>query len=357
MSTDDVLSLWNFDRLPYSTAELPGTGGRIKSACEDFEVEEVPAYEPCGEGEHAFVWVEKRGLTTRELVELLARVTGCDDREIGVAGLKDKHAVTRQYVSLPARYADKLDRVESDNVRVLHVKRHRNKLRAAHLRGNRFCVVVRDPTADALERAQAVARVVCEQGFPNYFGPQRFGREGQTLRLGLDLLLGRKRPEQLPRARRRFLLRLATSAAQAFLFNLALARRLQQGLLRTVLPGDVLKVRATGGLFVARQVELEQARLQRREVMVAGPLFGPRMKRPEAAAAELEEGVLAECGLSWSDFERVRKTARGGRRPYLVWPEQFQVERVEVGLRFRFFLPAGCYATALLREFMKVPLE
>ena len=122
-------------------------GGRLKVRPEDFIVEEIPAYEPCGDGEHLFLWIEKRDLSAESLTTFVAKKLGIGRDAIGMAGLKDRRAITRQYLSVPARCADKVPTVESDSVKVLRSKRHRNKLHTGHLKGNRFEILLRDATA------------------------------------------------------------------------------------------------------------------------------------------------------------------------------------------------------------------
>src|SRR5947209_15208309 len=131
---------------PLLTASLPGVGGRIKTQPEDFEVEEVPAYEPCGQGEHLYLWVEKRGMGAEYFARQVAQRLGLRPGDVGTAGMKDRHAVTRQWVSVPAAVEPLLPQLDGDGVRLLRVNRHTNKLKPGHLRGNRFRVLIRDVT-------------------------------------------------------------------------------------------------------------------------------------------------------------------------------------------------------------------
>ena len=200
--------------LPYLTANLPGIGGQLKAAPEDFVVEEIPAYEPSGEGQHLFLWIEKRDLPHDLLLRRLSKLLEISPNDIGVAGIKDRRAVTRQYVSVPSTCASRVAELNSDELHVLRAVLHGNKLRTGHVRGNRFTVVVRKPHQDARDRATAIASILLQSGFPNYYGEQRFGHDGETLALGLDLLAGRKAPRDIPFSKRKFLLRLALSAVQ-----------------------------------------------------------------------------------------------------------------------------------------------
>jgi tRNA pseudouridine13 synthase len=239
---------------PLLTAELPGIGGQLRTVPEDFEVEEIPAYPPSGEGNFLYLWVEKRDMGAEFFTRHLARRLGIPEAEVGTAGLKDRHAVTRQMVSVPAFAEDRLPQLEGDGVRVLSVGRHSNKLKPGHLHGNRFRILIRGAAADSAERLPALLERIRRDGLPNFYGTQRFGRDGETLRLGLDLLSGAN-----VRVRSGFLRKLALSAAQSGLFNDYLARRMRDGLLRKVLPGDVMAKWPFGGMFVAQDVPAEQA--------------------------------------------------------------------------------------------------
>jgi tRNA pseudouridine13 synthase len=339
--------------LPFLTAPLPGIGGRIKAVPEDFVVEEIHAYEPVGEGEHLFLRVEKRDLSAEDLVAHLSRTLRISRNEVGVAGLKDRRAVTRQYISVPATAEPLISQVDSERVRVLDARRHRNKLRSGHLRGNRFDILVREVAEEAASKAAAIAGVINQRGFPNYFGEQRFGRDGDTAKLGFDLLAGRRRPADLEPRRRRFLLRLALSAAQSAMFNAALAERINDHLLGSVLPGDVMQVCASGGCFVAEDAAVEQSRYDARETVLTGPLFGPRMKAATGVVAARELRVLDDFGITIAQLAAFEWLTPGSRRPFVVWPDDLRIDGGPNGVRFRFTLPSGCYATVLLREFCK----
>lgn len=339
--------------LPFLSAPLPGIGGTLKSRPEDFIVDEIPAYEPSGEGEHLFLWIQKTDVAAEDLIAQVARACGIGRRDVGMAGMKDRRAVSRQYVSVPARCEPMIGRVESERIHVLRSSRHGNKLRTGHLRGNRFQIRIRDVGANAAADAAAISDLVGRRGYPNYFGAQRFGRDGQTLALGLDLLRGASQIASIPAGRRRFLVRLALSAAQSALFNAALSERLNDVLLHTVLAGDVMERTSSGGQFVAADVETEQPRYDRRETVVTGPIFGPKMMEPTGEPAAWEARILNAHGLSGHDFERFPKLTAGTRRPFVVWPHDLKVDADSEGIVVSVTLPSGAYATTLLREFTR----
>jgi tRNA pseudouridine13 synthase len=333
---------------PLVTADLPGIGGRIKAVPEDFEVEEVPAYQPSGQGGFLYLWVEKRGIGAEYFVRQVARRLGIATSEVGTAGLKDRHAVTRQMVSVPDQVEDRLGQLDGDGIRVLSVSRHGNKLRPGHLHGNRFRILIRDPDAAAAERLEPLLQRLRSHGLANFYGPQRFGRQGETLHLGLELLRGQSPPVRNP-----FLRKLALSAAQSALFNHYLGTRLTDGLLRRVLAGDVMAKWPFGGIFVAQDIEREQARLDAREIVPAGPIFGRKMFRAAGEAAAREEQVLRDAQLSVSAFGGFGKLLSGTRRHSLVYCDDLAAQVESEGVRLSFTLPAGSYATVLLREIAK----
>ncbi len=335
---------------PLFTAELPGVGGRVRVRDEDFEVEEVPSYEPSGSGEHLYLWIEKRGIAPEHFARTIAQRLGTHPGNIGTAGLKDRHAVTRQWVSAPKECEANVPKLDGGGIRILKTGLHTNKLKPGHLRGNRFRLLIRD--ANRAVDVDAILNRIRSQGLPNFYGPQRFGREGSTVELGWQCLAGKA-----PRRIRPFLFRFALSAVQSLLFNDYLARRLTDGLLRTVLEGDVMAKWPLGALFVARDVPAEQARFDARETVTAGPMFGKKTFPAEGLAAEREAAVLKSHNLSPASFAGFGKLVLGTRRHNLIYLDDLTATWEADGLRLGFTLPAGSYATVLLAEVMKSRLE
>jgi tRNA pseudouridine13 synthase len=348
---------------PLATASLPGIGGRIKAVPEDFEVEEIPAYSPSGSGDFLYLWMEKRGLGAEFFQREIAKRLGLVTSEVGTAGLKDRHALTRQWVSVPASAEPDLARLEGGGMRVLSVGRHTNKLRAGHLRGNRFRIAIRDIArdVDVLAVVQAVVEQLRGSGLPNFYGHQRFGHDGETLLLGQALLHGKPAPAlpdgRRPNLHKPFLRKLCLSAVQAALFNDYLAARMNDGLLQRVLPGDVMARWPHGGMFVAEDVPAEQARFDRREIVTAGPIFGRKTFPARDEAAAREAAVLAAASLTRESFGRFGKLLMGSRRHNVVFIDDLTADLQLEHLQLTFSLPAGSYATVLLREIMKTNLE
>ncbi len=333
------------------TAHLGGIGGVYKSKPEDFVVEEVPAYEPSGEGEHVYLWVECVGASTPWATKRIAKAFGVKPRDVGVAGFKDRVAVTRQWVSLPGKGLEPSEMLGEvcEGVTVLEASRHKNKLKRGHLKGNRFELVVREVGEGALERARAIMAELESGGAPNYYGEQRFGKEGETLRMGLGVMRGTEH------VRDRKLRRLCVNAVQSALFNDALVERVGAGTLGAVEAGDVMGLRTSGGVFRVEEDEVEQAqsRLDAGELVVTGPMFGPKMIRPAGGVDAREEAFLVARGLGRDEFDGVGSMAPGGRRPYVVYPKEVSLEGDGDTLTMRFFLPSGAYATVILEEIMR----
>jgi len=334
------------DRWPRSLPP-PAARGRLRVEPEDFEVEELPAYPPSGEGEHLFLWIEKRLRTTDQVVRELASGLGISADEVGCAGLKDRRAVTRQWLSVPARVEGRLEGLALAGARVLERARHGNKLRTGHLRGNRFRLLVRGVEPAAGPELAARAEELKRRGAPNYFGPQRFGQKLANEAEGRAVLAGRGRRHD------RRGLRFVLNAAQAALFNDLLARRLQADLFTRVLEGDLLVKAETGGQFLCQSSAEDQPRADRLEVHPTGPMFGPKMRAPQGLPARMEAEVLAAGEIAPEAFQRFARLTQGTRRALRLALSDLALAHEPAGLRLDFSLPAGAYATAVLRELVE----
>ncbi len=331
-------------RLPGRPA--PTGGGQTKIVPADFVVDEVPAYPPSGTGEFLLLHVEKEDVSGSELVRRVARRLGISRGDIGVAGIKDRRAITRQWISVPARdVADPaaIDGAVGDSGRItlLATGRHDNKLRTGHLKGNRFEIRVygRDPGLDAAAAASLESAAV--DGMPNVFGAQRFG-DGDTPEIGLRVLAGDRS------VRDKRMRRLGISAVQSWVFNTWLEARLAHGTIHQALAGDVLQKRPSGGKFTCDDPETDTARIAAGELVVTGPIPGKKVRGATGVPGELEADALAASGVALADFARVGRLALGARRAALAWPGATSCEREGDALVLRFTLPRGCYATVLL---------
>ncbi len=346
-------------KLPFAAPSCPKLTGRIKAEPEDFVVEEVPAYEFSGDGDHILLYVEKRDVAHGDMLRMLGAALGVRDQDIGTAGTKDRRAVTRQWISVPVACAGALDagRLAGPEggpvpgIRVLETTRHTNKLKTGHLRGNRFRILVRDADATLIPELRAAAEIIAANGFPNIFGGQRFGRNMDNVGLGLALLGLGQGGGRGPRVGN-FERRMAISAVQSAMFNLWVAARYADGLTRTVLEGDVMAKTATGGMFQSTDPVTDQARFDAGEIAITGPMFGGRMMGAGAVAGERENAILAAAGMDARSFAPAGKLAEGTRRDLVVVPEGLAVDVTPDGALFSFFLPKGCYASVLMREFV-----
>jgi tRNA pseudouridine13 synthase len=339
----------------------PLPSGRIKESPEDFVVEEIPAYAPSGTGEHVFVRFTKRDRTTLDAVRAVARALDCDPRAAGFAGMKDKRAVATQTLSLQAprgtSAADLAARAAGlaiDGITVHEATPHPHKMKAGHLAGNRFAIVVRDvPEERAREVTTALERIGL-QGVPNAFGAQRFGSRGDNAERALAWLRGEERAPRDPRV-----LRLLWSSLQSAVFNAVLDARVGDGTWLTALEGDLLKLRSSGGLFGCSDVQTDGPRVASGEVSPTGPILGARMRWPEGRAAELERSTAARILGDGFDLGRTRSLGEGSRRALRLWVQDLRWESVKAGsptpsgkpaacVRVYFVLPKGSYATTVL---------
>ncbi len=324
----------------------PSLTAAFKSVPEDFVVHERLGFEPSGAGEHAFLIVEKRGANTEWVARQLARFAAVGPVAIGFAGLKDRHAVAVQHftVHLPGRPDPDWRALADPEFRVLAATRHQRKLPRGALAGNRFAIVLREVAGD---RAVAESRLaeLARRGAPNYFGEQRFGREGGNVEAARAMFAG----APAGRAQRSVLI----SAARSALFNAVCTARVGDGSWECGRDGDVFQLDGRGSIFGPEPIDdTLRERLARGEVHATGPLWGSGPPPTAAATADLELACAeAEPELA-RGLERVG--LRQERRPLRVMPRNLTF-RWDAGerLALEFDLPAGSYATVMLREFAR----
>ncbi|MCP5159404.1 MAG: tRNA pseudouridine(13) synthase TruD [Gammaproteobacteria bacterium] len=338
-----------FDPLPFAHGQ-PGLSGRWRGMPEDFQVREVLDFPLEGVGEHAWLWVRKRGANTDWVARQLAQKAGVAVGAVSYAGLKDRHAVTEQWFSvhLPGKADPDWNIDPHPDFTVLKTVRHSRKLRRGALSGNAFRITIRDLDGDP---AELVARwqTVSAAGVPNYFGEQRFGREAGNLERAEAMLSGQAK------VRDRHQRGLYLSAARSALFNGVLAQRVVAGTWNQVLPGEVLMLAGSHSIFVVAEVdETLYQRVAAFDLHPTGPLWGAGELRSSGQVRELEEAVAAtwpifRAGLAAVDLKQERRALR------LVMQDatlKFPEANV-AALDFR--LPAGAYATSVLRELVANP--
>lgn len=394
---------------PYLTGQIPGIGGIIKESPEDFLVEEVPSYLPCGSGEHCYLTIEKRGVTTLEAISRIAHGLKVPEREVGYAGMKDAAGVTRQTISIQWITPEKALSLELDGINVVSAERHSNKLKPGHLKGNRFRVVIRAVSAAAAQLVPAILDILGKRGIPNYFGYQRYGAHGNSHLIGaamlrrdwhecVDRLIGEPaavrdegwsaaigaylqgdlggalrlfprhcrnerdvlqrlvaRPGEYEKAFSAVhprLKKLYLSAVQSFLFDQTVARRIE-GIDR-LMTGDLACKHINGACFLVEDAVVVQGRADTFEISASGPMFGCKMKSPEAAVRELEGEILEKGGVDRSLFDLPGGLRmEGGRRPLRVPAGDLSWSASGDAVTVEFTLPKGSYATSLIREITK----
>ena len=403
--------------LPYLTPDFAGVRGSLKSRPEDFFVQEIPLYEPTGEGEHVYAEIQKVGLTTFDAINRMADALRVSSRDIGYAGMKDARAVTRQVLSIQGTTEEAVMNLRIPNLTVNWAIRHGNKLRIGHLAANRFAIKVRDVTPTDVVKLRPVLDTLEQRGMPNYFGEQRFGRRGNNHLLGAALVRGdaddvlahllgspdpaiddsqsmggRKAYERgdlalamklMPRRsgmERRILHRLIktknpvaavkaideklrrlwVSALQSELFNQVVAARINS--LDKLMDGDLAWKHDSGAVFPVESAATEQARAESFEISPSGPLVGYRMTIPQGEPLRIEHEVMTEYELSPENFRvEGRLKVKGARRPLRVKPTDMDlaggVDEHGPHITVAFTLPSGSFATVLLRELMKSERE
>ncbi len=394
---------------PCLTAHIPGTGGTIKESAEDFLVEEIPAYLPCGSGTHAYLVIEKRGITTPEAIRRIARQIGVNEKDVGYAGLKDAVGVTRQTISIEHIDLAMAEGLELDRVKVLAVGRHTNKLKLGHLKGNHFTVTVRGISEQSSTIVPQVLEILRHRGVPNYFGYQRYGSQGSShligeamlkrdWKLAVDRLIGLPeavRDDQWRRAIEAYhrgtmaesaalmprhcrteaevlrtlaarpaewekafsminirLRKLYLSAFQSFLFDRVVEKRIDT--LDQIRHGDLAWKHTNGACFLVEDADTEAPRAAGFDISPSGPIFGAKMTWPGGIQRQLEESILAETGITAEQFDLGNGLKLDGERRPLRIPITDVAWSIDAdNVHLSFTLPKGSYATSVIREVTK----
>jgi len=320
----------------------PGCRGVLKQQPADFVVEELLPFAPEGCGEHVFLHIENANDNTGYIARSLARLAGVRSHDVGFAGLKDRYGLTRQWFSvwLPGKPEPEWQTLQSDNLRILAIARHARKLKRGSLSGNRFAITIRDFLGDRA-RCERQLRTISSEGFPNYFGEQRFGHGGTNIAGAQALFKGAKVERELRS--------LYLSAARSLLFNRVLSERVKSANWNIVLSGDVLNLAGSNSRFACDTVdETLLERLRAGDIHPTGPLWGQGELPSRAGVAELERVIAAStpdlsAGLAAAGLLQDRRSLR-------VIPKALSWFFSDTSLQLSFELPAGGYATALLRE-------
>ena len=348
MTTDASPSIYIVPaELPYAFG-TPRVTASLKAELEDFRVQETLGFSLEGEGQHVWLHIEKKDLTTEHVAKTLAKIARVKSREIGYAGLKDRHAVTRQWFSVDMGRKDDLpwQVLLPANCRLIKSMRHTKKLRRGVLKGNTFDITLRGVSGN-IDEFEERAALIRKHGAPNYFGEQRFGEQGANVDPAYRLLRG-----ELV-IRNRFRRGIYYSCARALLFNRVLARRVVLSNWHCPIAGDVMMLEGSRSRFT---VTIPDSELVQRgsslDIHPSGPLWGKRESSPSGEAGRIENEVLRDYGdwlkgLETADLEYDRRPLRvavGDFHHQLIGNDQIKV---------RFSLPAGAYATMVLRELVR----
>ena len=331
--------------LAYLQKTPPKQAALLKAECADFVVKEQLGYDMSGDGEFVAVKVRKTDCNTLFVGEQLAKFAGISARNMSYAGLKDRKAVTEQWFSLqmPGQPTPDFSQFSLEGVEILDVTRHQRKIRIGSLQGNHFEILLRN--AKETDELKVRLDFLAKNGFPNYFTEQRFGRDGNNLTQALRWANGEIKVKD--RHKRSFYL----SAARSEIFNLIVSKRMELNLAQQILVGDVLQLNGSHSWFVVDESE-DLAQLQRRlaqqDVLLTAPLIGEE----EKSAVDFEHEIFAQHQALFDLMRQERMKA--ARRPILMQPHQFQWQFEPNGLRLQFALPAGSYATALIRELVNI---
>jgi tRNA pseudouridine13 synthase len=328
--------------LPYAHGGPP-ISGVLRAEPADFRVDEILGFEPSGEGEHAFLLIEKTDANTEWVARQLAVAAGVAPMAVGYAGLKDRHAITRQTfsVQMPGRAAPDWSALAIAGVSVLAATRHNRKIKRGAHRGNRFRIRLRR-VRGSIQEVETRLATIRERGVPNYFGEQRFGRDGQNVALAEALFAGRR----MPRPQRGF----ALSAARAQLFNAVLAARVANVNWDQALDGEVWMLGGSNAIFGPEAwSEALATRLTALDIHPTGPLWGKGELRCTAAVRELELAAIAAHatlarGLERVGLEQERRALR------LRANDLNHVWESDDSIVLDFHLASGAFATTVLRE-------
>jgi tRNA pseudouridine13 synthase len=325
----------------------------LRTVPEDFVVEELLDVEFTGDGEHDWLKIKKRGSNTEWIARQLARHANVKPSDVGYAGLKDRHAITTQWFSVWRRPGMDLDWTgfAADGAKVLAIERHQRKLRRGTHSGNRFRITARGESVGA-HRGAIETRVAAirQRGAPNYFGEQRFGNDGANLDIALKVLGGaRVRRQQQS---------MGLSAGRSYLFNAIVHARVLDGCWDTLIDGDRANLDGSGSLFGVDAVDDElRLRCKAMDIHPTATLWGRGAPMGTGVAADLESTVTQSFDARAAELAAGLATARvdAASRPTRLIARELAVEFDEDAVRFDFRLSKGSYATALLRELLKIP--
>tara|TARA_R110000868_G_scaffold76105_1_gene219191 strand:+ start:444 stop:1493 length:1050 start_codon:yes stop_codon:yes gene_type:complete len=332
-------------------ATAPRATGHLKVEMADFQVSEKLGYEPCGQGEHIYLWVRKTGLNTAYLAEQIAKFARVSARDVTYAGRKDKYAITEQWFSVhkPGKAEYDWATLNVEGAEVLKAIRHDKKLRTGVLKGNNFCITIRNlvDTSEIESRLTTLAA----QGVPNYYGAQRFGDSRYDARGG-NLVLAEKMlgGEEIRNRNKRSM---AISALRSWLFNEFVSRRIADGLFTQPMAGDVMLLAGSASFFCAADIDdTINQRLKSRDIQLSVPLWGQGQLASQTQALDYESKNASEYSSVTSALEKLG--LKQERRALRLLPENMTWTLTDEQLVLNFDLPAGAFATSVIREVVDI---
>lgn len=334
--------------LAYANEPL-NISGIIRTHAEDFCVDEIPAFVADGHGEHVLLHIKKENTNTDWLAGQLARFVDVPKKDVSYAGLKDRNAVTTQWFSI--RLAGKAEPdwslFSQDNIQIIEHVRHQRKIRRGALKGNRFKLIIRDLNGD-LDKLEQRLQLISELGVPNYFAEQRFGRDDANLQQAEAMFSGKRIKDRNKRS-------MYLSAARSFLFNLILSQRVQNNNWNQPIVGDAMQLSGSNSFFCTELIDNDiRQRMEQGDIHPTAVLWGKGTLATQHDAKQIEERIILahpefEKGLIKMGLEQSRRALR-----LCVDSIEWQVNRDEKILELSFNLPAGSYATSVLREIVNV---
>lgn len=333
---------------PY-TNNIPQATAQFKLIPEDFHVNEFITEEFSGSGEHLFIKIEKKGINTEDVIKSISRLIAKPSKLISYAGLKDRHSVSTQWLSIhaPGEHIEGIEQLSAPGWRVVQSARHHKKIRPGFLSKNQFRVVLRNVTHmdELVERIDRIKY----QGVPNYFGEQRFGRESGNLIKAEELLVQHRKVKD------RFLKGIYYSAARSWIFNLILAKRVQAQCWNIPLSGDVMQLSGSNSIFTSDAIdETILQRIKAKDISPATPLPG---KGKMIAANDALE-LINQIYCNWESW--IQGLEQHGLeqswRPNILHIEELQYAINDQTAELSFKLPPGAYATTVLRELVNYKL-
>lgn len=339
----------DFNKL-FPTLNTITATGTIRTVPEDFKVTELSDIELSGVGEHLWLYVQKIGCNTDWVANQLSNVCQVPRKQVGFAGLKDRHAVTKQWFSVQLSKVTDIDKIQSalpDEVTILKSKMHSRKIKTGQLDANQFEIIIRNIAGDKQQIEQNIISII-ENGVPNYFGSQRFGHDMGNIQKCQDWFAGTYKVKS------RNLKSLLISTARSHIFNVIVAKRIKDDTWNTPIQGDILQLNKSHSWFPMSDATPEEItkRLNEFDIHLTAAMYGEDKVQSSDDCAEFESTIAAQFPIYHTGFEKFR--LKQDRRAMRICPIDFSFQWIDGDLKFNFKLLPGAYATGIMREILDV---